>query len=378
MHWVVQMLNFSRDAFGTLSEQSKKSLHRAAAWIEKKTLQIKHVSTLERFHNKEYGHKDDTIDVAKAFNKGLLDPQALLSSLLATQIDRLTDKNVLNSWNQVTLEAMQSRPDGSRPPGAIPLNAVLRNAAYRGDCETLEWLVHLKNPTEPLHWDSRLLLMHNAQTARWALLGHSDLMNVPDPAYFIRTSVEPNGEWLPPNWLNHRDRPKFRYDQDRELLLDLRYYLNHLMDTYFKEMPWQERWANFANPLTPVSPVEPTIRSDGVQGLAQGHAIISGILKNAPMEVQKCLAAFKNSRHPKEDPNPSVDIEPKAIRQTFFGGPACPVSASPAPALASWLGLMQGMPPNEAADAWVQWQTSVPALVDDTSMVLPSGVFETP
>ena len=381
MNRVVLVLNFSRQSFAAFPGKAQTALRDAARWFDKKAqhigkkaLQIEHVSTLERFHNKEYGNKDDTIGVAEAFNKGLLDPQALLSALLVTQIEKLTDKTVLESWNQVTLEAMQSRTNGARPSGAIPLNAILRNAAYKGDCETLDWLVNLKNPTEPLHWDSRLLLMHNVRTARWALLGHSDLMDVPDPAYFIRTSLEPAGGWLPPDWLKHCDDPKTGYGQDRRQLLKLRYHLNNLMDTYFKDMPWQERWVKFANPLTPVSLVAPTIRRNGVQGLAQGHAIIAGLLYNAPLDVQKCLAAFKNSIHPDERTDLAYDIEPKAIRHALFGAPA-PQGVVPV-ALVAWLSMMHGTPVEDVSNEWVQWHTNGPAKPAEMNIPLPCNVFE--
>ena len=362
--------------FMSLPIQAREAFGQAITWVKRTKLRIQHVDTLKRFHDKEYGNKDDTIDVAAAFNEGLLDPQALLSPLLATQISRLTDKKVLESWNQVTLDAMQTRPDGSRPPGAIPLNEILRNAAYNGDCETLEWLVKLENPTEKLHWDSRLLLMHDFVTARWALLWHTDLMNVPDPAYFVRTSLEPNGSFLPRNWLNHVDAPQTGYDQARAQLRDLRDHLHNLMYVYFKDMPWQARWSQFANPLTAISPVEPTSKKDGLQGLTQGHSIIEGLLYNAPLDVQKCLAAFKNSRHSKEDEHCFRDVEPKAIRHAFFDGLA-PRASTP-PELAAWLSLMQGTPPDAAADAWVQWQKNAPSMSADMDVPLPSDAFENP
>lgn len=363
-------------------------LRQAAAWVERQTLKVKHADTLARFHNKEYGNKDDTIGVVDAFSKGLLDPQALLSPLLVTQIDKLMDKTlrdpklgttpltnkaVLESWNRVTLEAMQARTDGKSPPGAIPLNTIMRTATYRGDTDTLQWLATLENPSEKIDWSPQQLLLNDLKTAHWALMWHQELLKTDEPHRFVHASLTPK-HFISSRWFTHKDADNTTYESSLRDMRDVENHAHNIMWLYFREMPWQERWSTFVDTMVPASPVEPSMRSGGMQGLMQGRIFIAGLLYNAPMDVQKCLAAFKNSRHPKEETDLSCDVEAKAIRHTFFGGPS-PQGVVPAP-LATWLSMMQGTPKEEAGAAWVQWYTNAHTMTADMDVPLPDSLFD--
>lgn len=355
----------------SLSAQARDTLRQAVAWVERQTLRVKHAETLERFHNKEYGNKDDTIDVALAFNKGLLDSKALLSPLLATQIDRLTDTNVLFAWNRETLDAMNTN-GGKPPPGAVPLNSLLRQAVYQGNTDLLQWLVKLDKPWEKLAWSAELLLLQDLKTAHWAMMWHQDLLATDEPHRMVHASLTPQ-HFISLSWMNHLDKPNTTYSA-RQSMDEVSHHAHNVMWLYFRDMPWQERWATFVDLNVPCSPVAPTTYTHGIQGLMQGRIFIAGLLYNAPLDIQKCLAAFKNSRHPKEDINTSCDVEPKAIRHAFFGGPA-PKGPVPGP-LQAWLSVMQGTPKEQAGSAWVEWYTNSQAMTADMDVALPDSLFD--
>lgn len=238
----------------------------------------------------------------------------------------------------------------------------------------LDWLHALKNPCQQLHWDAQHLLTNDLDTAHWAMMWHKDLLQTDDPHAIVRRSLS-DGNFIARNWIGQIDEPNTVYDSARSNMSNLQSHLHNLMHLYFPNMPWQERWTTFAGPLTPVSPNPPTFRRDGIQGRLPGEVHIAGLLYNAPLQIQQCLAAFKRSYF-KEDANLYQDTAPKAIRHVFFGDPAPqgPVD----PALAAWLSIMQGTPVQEAADAWIAWQGHALHLPQSLNVTLPLDVLDIP
>lgn len=344
-------------------------LQRVKDWIADKGLRMTHAATLARFEQQLYDHKDNTMTPVEAFNLGLLSPQALLSPLLATQVSSFTNTDVLTLWNEASLEFQNKH--GSAHPGAAPLNNLLLTAAYRGDTRILKWLHALKDPCQPLRWDAKTLLVHDMKTAYWAMW-HKELLETDDPHGIVRKSLEA-GNFISRGWMDHMDKPKTSYEDARHNMRDLQTHVHNLMHMYFPDMPWQERWSTFAGPLAPVSAHAPTFHRDGIQGRLAGEVHIAGLLYNAPLEIQQCLAAFKRSYY-KEDASLYRDPAPKAIRHAFFGDPA-PL-AGVDPALAAWLSIMQGTPAREAADAWIAWQGQGQHLPPPMDVALPLDVLE--
>lgn len=354
-----------------LSMHAKKELQTSIAWIERQALKIMHAATLKRFRNQIYCY-DDYISVVEAFNKGLLDAHSLLSPHLATLARECINTAQLTSWHEATHVAKLQLGSNDTPPGSIPLERIMRNAAHEGNIEILQWLIDLKDPTETIGWTPEDLLLHNLDTALWAT-SHPELLKTGDPHALVFNSIKP-GILIPSSWLAFVDGSKILEPGALLLMRTIEDHIKNLMCLYFKDMSWQERWATFVDMQCPTSPVEPSMTKYGMQGLLQGTIFISGVLHNAPLNVQKCLAAFKNSRHPEENTDALSDSDPKAIRHAFFGGPA-PQGSVSAP-LNAWLSMMQGTPKQEAGAAWVQWQSSSYAINDDMHAVLPSGAFE--
>ncbi len=344
---------------------------RIQQWLEDKRLRVVHAQTLARFEKQLYDHKDNTLTPIDAFNKGLLSPQALLSPLLATQVSSFTNKGMLALWNEASLQFQMQH--GHAHPGAIPLNNILLSATFQGDTEKLDWLVQLKNPAQALRWDASHLLTHDLKTAHWAMMWHKDLLNTDDPHAIVHASLS-GTNFISRSWLDQVDKPNTSYESSRGIMHDVQAHAHNLMYTYFPEMPWQERWATFADPLAPISPNPPTFKRDGIQGRLPGEVYIAGLLYNAPIEVQQCLAAFKRSHHPKEDASLYRDTAPKAIRHAFFGDPA-PLGGVD-PHLAAWLSIMQGTPAQEAANDWISWQANAQNMQAPASLALPSNFME--
>ena len=340
-------------------------------WFADKGLRIAHAATLARFEKQLYDHKDNTITPVEAFNLGLLSPQSLLSPLLATQVGSFTNTDMLSIWNDASLDFKIK--NGTNHPGAIPLNNLLMSATFGGDTNILDWLLTIKEPTQALCWDADHLLTLNLKTAHWAMMWHKDLLQTDDPYGIVRKSLS-GFNFVSRTWLEQVDKANTSYESSRRSMSDVHAHAHNLMHTYFPEMPWQERWTTFADPLAPVSPNPPTFNRDGIQGRLPGEVYIAGLLYNAPVEIQQCLAAFKRSHHPKEEPSLHLDTGPKAIRHTFFGDPA-PL-AGVDPALAAWLSIMQGTPVQEAANAWVDWQSNTQTMHTPTTVSLPSDLLE--
>ena len=74
------------------------------------------------------------------------------------------------------------------------------------------------------------------------------------------------------------------------------------------------------------------------------------VLRQAPLEIQKILGAFKGATHPKEDPK--TDFDAKMIRHHFFDGAALPNRVSDE--LAMLLTVADTEDPKAGAEMYLQ------------------------
>lgn len=294
-------------------------------WKQQRQLQARHRDTLNRYRQQQFGQDKSTISLADALEKRLLDPSELYGSNLINSI-HIFDARVWDQWNKVsknrlnlylalygpTKELLEKNYSDAYKK-MLPLEAVLENAAYYRNIELLNWLYENPELWRTMQWAPHTYLA-DIQVGTWML----DRFNVTDglPPEHLRITCE---RLLNSELVSFASMTCEGAIKTHEHHVEVQEYIKRVFDALLppSQWTWQQRWSSMVQPYVSVMNTQDMNASESFKCTLRG-LVVSSVLNEAPVPIQKILCAFKNTTHPEEN---QKDVDAKLIRQHFFDGP---------------------------------------------------------
>ena len=299
------------------------------SWLNKKALAFKHRDTLREYNNQTFKISSPSISLGDAIEAGIFNILNLHGPELERELD-IFDERVWNAWHKAShwwksVYAEDCERAGLSfekwSPGEakklMPLNRLQSSVAHSDNVAFFEWLHALKTPIEPIIWDAYALLQHSSKVGVWAMKTIPEHLQVGDGVKHVEDIM--NGR----NYFNYRAfyKPYTLGTEHEAEVIETQRYFKDVFNKFLppKEWPWQKRWAVFGDYQVHYAGDDWDKKMELCCMMGAYH--VPALLDGCPLETQKILCAFKNTRHYLEGVWAGNDVDAKAIRRHFWGGP---------------------------------------------------------
>lgn len=311
---------------------------------------VRHRKTLQFYKTQKFLERNRSISVGKALQHGILEDRHLYGNSLLLAVatfdsivwerwhrDSVLRKNAYLSFYDVDLPELKEK-FGDMAARLMPYEQVAEQAVHGNRVELLDFLRTLKDPWEPWTLNPLKYLGASAQITDW-VMQHVDIRSAfSDPYDFFERMLKPGLRKNYANgllWMEEYLSAKTRLGYEENQVTQKQHALANVIGVLLRDAPWTQRWERLG-PL--LKPWVIDLDNNEERKARSLHGFFVGeLLREAPLEVQIRLCAFRNLEHPREAEDATLQRDALAIRGYFFEHQDLPAgSAHVAAILALW------------------------------------------